>query len=103
MDKCWRTHTDLQPTAEHFVCPVCGDPSKTSTISIWGPEDFDVMDSNECDYLHDDDLVSCSDCGIMLFGSEFADRIKDRFGIKDWVFRPGKLPEPQYIVGGSDD
>ena len=102
MGKCWRIHTDLQPNAEHFICPVCGDPSKTSTISIWGPEDFDIMDSNDCDCLHDDDMVSCSECGGMLFGSELAARIKGRFGITDWIFRPGEIPSPVYVVGIHD-
>lgn len=103
MDKCWRKHMGLQPTADHFVCPDCGHPDKVSTLSIWGPEDFEVMDSNDCDLLHDDDIVTCVDCGLMIFGSILETRIKEKFGITGWVFRPGEPPEPQYIVGGSDD
>lgn len=65
MKACTRKHTKYQVPDEHWKCPKCGS----------GEGDFFVefaVDDEDCEILHDDDDVICSQCDYSASGRSYS-------------------------------
>jgi len=66
--KCFAKHAKYQPTDEEWKCPICGADSEYFYIDTPDPEA-----SDECELLHEDDIVCCTQCGNGWTGAEIAE------------------------------
>jgi len=77
MTKCHAKHTTYQPSDAEWKCPNCEASDEDFYIDTPDPEA-----SDECELLHDDDIICCTQCGNSWTGSEIADVFAEKADIK---------------------
>jgi len=77
MTKCHAKHTAYQPSDVEWKCPNCGASDEDFYIDIPDPEA-----SDDCELLHDDDIICCARCDNSWNGSEIADIFAEKAGAK---------------------
>ena len=65
---CETKHTKYQPTDEEFHCPKCG-------AKVGDFYKDDPVGEEDCDLLHDEDNLSCANCGYGCSGRALVARI----------------------------
>ena len=65
---CTNKHTMYQPTDSEWKCPKCGS---VDDFLI----DNEMLAENECELLHEKDLILCWKCSFSLSGKTFARRL----------------------------
>jgi hypothetical protein len=71
MDKCQYKHTAYQIPDEDWLCPKCGADVDHGFYIYESVGDMDKV-GFDCILLHDEDYISCSNCGYETNGKSFS-------------------------------
>ena len=85
MKQCSAKHTAYQPTNDEWRCPKCGA----------GVEHFTIYDSSEsalddCELLHKDDYLLCTNCNYESSGAAFSKLIMKQINVVECPCCKGK-------------
>jgi Zn finger protein HypA/HybF involved in hydrogenase expression len=64
---CYAKHTKYQPTDEQWQCPLCGADNESFTVEE-SPDEV----ADDCELLHEEDEVHCSNCNSSWSGKAVA-------------------------------
>jgi Zn finger protein HypA/HybF involved in hydrogenase expression len=90
--ECKASHTAYQPhTSDEWICPECGGPNM-----VVDEVADDIAD--DCDLIHEDDLIICPDCGYGDFGKMVTKRLQKLANLVTCPYCKGKGVIPKQEI-----
>ena len=82
MLKCPAKHTIPQVPISEYTCPECGSTAESGDFCIDYYDDTMLpLPFDDCELLHNGDVILCSGCGAGFSGKEFAKLYAEKAGM----------------------